>query len=177
VCGICGYLVRGQGFAAGEPEPILSRMADTLRHRGPDSAGTWIDAEAGIALGHRRLAIVDLSPDGAQPMLSSCGRFVLSFNGEIYNFRELRSDLEAVGVRFRGRSDSEVLVEAIARWGIAEALRRANGMLAFAAWDRRERVLTLARDRVGKKPLYWGRFGDAIVSRVTSIPGTAVAAM
>jgi asparagine synthase (glutamine-hydrolysing) len=163
VCGICGYLVRGRGLAAGESEPILSRMADTLRHRGPDSGGTWIDAEAGIALGHRRLAIVDLTPDGAQPMVSSCGRFVLSYNGEIYNFRELRSDLEAEGVRFRGRSDTEVLVEAIARWGIAEALRRANGMLAFAAWDRRARVLTLARDRLGKKPLYWGRFGDAIV--------------
>jgi len=163
VCGICGFLVRGESFPAGELEPTVSRMADTLRHRGPDSAGTWIDAEAGIALGHRRLAIVDLTPDGAQPMVSSCGRFVLAFNGEIYNFRELRSDLEAEGVRFRGRSDTEVLLEAIACWGTAEALRRANGMLAFAAWDRRGRVLTLARDRVGKKPLYWGRFGDAIV--------------
>jgi asparagine synthase (glutamine-hydrolysing) len=163
MCGICGYLVRGEGFPSVELEPTVSRMADTLRHRGPDSAGTWIDAQAGVALGHRRLAIVDLSPDGAQPMVSSCGRTVLAFNGEIYNFRELRRDLEAEGVRFRGRSDTEVLVEAIARWGSAEALRRANGMLAFAAWDRGARVLTLARDRLGKKPLYWGRFGDAIL--------------
>jgi asparagine synthase (glutamine-hydrolysing) len=163
VCGICGCLMRGESFPAEELEPTVSRMAETLRHRGPDSSGTWIDAEAGIALGHRRLAIVDLTPDGAQPMPSSCGRYVIAFNGEIYNFRELRSDLEAQGVRFRGRSDTEVLVEAIARWGIAEALRRANGMLALAAWDRRDRVLTLARDRLGKKPLYWGRIGDAIV--------------
>ena len=163
MCGICGFLVRGEGFPAVELEPTVTRMADTLRHRGPDSSGSWVDAEAGVALGHRRLAVVDLTPDGAQPMLSSCGRYAIVFNGEIYNFPELRCELEAQGVRFRGRSDTEVLVEAIARWGPAEALRRANGMLAFAAWDRRERVLTLARDRVGKKPLYWGRFGDAIL--------------
>ncbi len=162
MCGICGFLVRGEAFAAEALEPTVSRMADALRHRGPDAAGTWIDGEAGVALGHRRLAIVDLTRDGAQPMVSSCGRHVLAFNGEIYNFRELRAELEAEGIRFRGRSDTEVLLEAIARWGTAEALRRANGMLAFAAWDRRERVLTLARDRIGKKPLYWGRVGDAI---------------
>jgi asparagine synthase (glutamine-hydrolysing) len=162
VCGIAGFLARGEGFAAAELEPSVARMAETLRHRGPDSSGTWVDAAAGIALGHRRLAIVDLTPDGAQPMLSACGRFVIAFNGEIYNFRELRRDLEAEGARFRGRSDTEVLLEAIARWGTGEALRRANGMLALAVWDRRDRVLDLARDRLGKKPLYWGRFGDGI---------------
>ena len=163
MCGICGVLVRGEGLPTGELEPSVARMADTLRHRGPDSSGSWVDADAGIALGHRRLAIVDLTPDGAQPMLSACGRYAIAFNGEIYNFRELRVELDAQGVRFRGRSDTEVLLEAIARWGTAEALRRANGMLAFAVWDRSERVLTLARDRLGKKPLYWGRFGDAIL--------------
>jgi asparagine synthase (glutamine-hydrolysing) len=162
VCGIAGFLVRGEGFAAAELEPSVARMAETLRHRGPDSSGAWVDAAAGIALGHRRLAIVDLTPDGAQPMVSACGRFVITFNGEIYNFRELRRDLEAQGARFRGRSDTEVLLEAIARWGAEEALRRANGMLALAVWDRRDRVLGLARDRLGKKPLYWGRFGDGI---------------
>ncbi len=162
MCGICGFLVRGEGFAAAELEPSVARMAETLRHRGPDASGTWVDAEAGVALGHRRLAIVDLTRDGAQPMISACGRFVLAYNGEVYNFRELRSDLEAQGATFRGRSDTEVLLEAIARWGAEEALRRANGMLALALWDRRERVLTLARDRLGKKPLYWGRFGDGV---------------
>jgi asparagine synthase (glutamine-hydrolysing) len=163
MCGIAGLLVRGERFPAAELEATAARMADTLRHRGPDGSGTWVDAEAGIALGHRRLAILDLSPEGAQPMLSRCGRFVLSYNGEIYNFLELRSELEAAGARFRGRSDTEVLLEAIARWGPLEALRRANGMLAFALWDRRERTLTLARDRLGKKPLYWGRWGDGVL--------------
>ena len=163
MCGIAGFLVRGERFAAEDLAPTATRMADTLHHRGPDSGGTWVDAEAGVALGHRRLAIVDLTPDGAQPMVSACGRYVLVFNGEIYNFRELRADLEAAGTRFRGRSDTEVLLEALARWGVEAALRRANGMLAFALWDRRERALVLARDRIGKKPLYWGHFGDGIL--------------
>jgi asparagine synthase (glutamine-hydrolysing) len=162
MCGICGFLVRGERFDAGRLEATAARMAETLRHRGPDGSGTWADAEAGVALGHRRLAIVDLSPEGAQPMVSACGRYVLSYNGEIYNFRELRAELEAAGATFRGHSDTEVLLEAIARWGVPEALRRANGMLALALWDRRERALTLARDRLGKKPLYWGRWGDGV---------------
>src|SRR5262245_49593332 len=162
MCGICGFVLRGERFAAAELEPSAARMAETLRHRGPDAGATWVDVEAGVALGHRRLAIIDLTPDGAQPMVSACERFVLAYNGEIYNFRELRADLEAEGARFRGRSDTEVLLEAIARWGAEEALRRANGMLALALWDRRERVLTLARDRLGKKPLYWGRFGEGV---------------
>jgi asparagine synthase (glutamine-hydrolysing) len=162
VCGIAGFLARGEPFEAEALGPSAARMAETLRHRGPDASGTWVDAEARVALGHRRLAILDLTPDGAQPMVSRCGRFVIVYNGEVYNFRELRAELEAGGHAFRGRSDTEVLLEAIARWGTEEALRRANAMLAFALWDRRERALTLARDRLGKKPLYWGRFGDGI---------------
>ena len=126
MCGICGILVRGEALPDAKLEPTVARMAETLRHRGPDDSGTWVDAEAGVALGHRRLAIIDLTPDGAQPMVSACGRYVLSYNGEIYNFRELRAELEAAGSTFRGHSDTEVLLEAIARWGVEEALRRTN---------------------------------------------------
>jgi asparagine synthase (glutamine-hydrolysing) len=138
-------------------------MADAIAHRGPDDIGLWVEAEAGIAFGHRRLSIIDLSSAGHQPMASSCGRYVVTYNGEIYNFRALRRDLEAGRHRFRGQSDTEVLLTAIAAWGVEEALRRANGMFAFALWDRRERRLTLARDRAGKKPLYYGRFGRTLM--------------
>jgi asparagine synthase (glutamine-hydrolysing) len=162
MCGLCGFLARGEPFEGHALEPVVARMADTLRHRGPDSGGCWVDPAAGVALGHRRLAIVDLTADGAQPMVSACGRYVFAYNGEVYDHPELRAELEAAGVRFRGRSDTEVLLEAIVRWGVEKALRRANAMLAFALWDRGERVLTLARDRLGKKPLYYGRFGDGV---------------
>lgn len=131
-------------------------MVATLHHRGPDSDGIWTDAASGIALGHRRLSIIDLSPAGAQPMHSACGRYVITFNGEIYNFAELRADLEKADVRFRGHSDTEALVEGFAAWGIEPTLARANGMFAIALWDRRERTLHLARDRLGEKPLYYG---------------------
>ena len=134
-------------------------MADRLRHRGPDAGGAWADAAAGVALGHRRLSIIDLSEAGAQPMTSRDGRLVVSYNGEVYNAPELRAELEAAGVRFRGHSDTEVLVEACARWGVRETLARLVGMFAFALWDTRERTLTLARDQIGIKPLYWARFG------------------
>src|SRR5690606_34028827 len=118
------------------------------------------DAEAGLVLSHRRLAILDLSPAGHQPMASSDGRWQLAYNGEVYNHAELRTELAALGVAFRGHSDTEVLLEAIARWGVDAALARANGMFAFAAWDTQARELWLARDRVGKKPLYYGWCGD-----------------
>jgi asparagine synthase (glutamine-hydrolysing) len=133
-------------------------MTLPLRHRGPDDEGTWIDPDAGIAMGHRRLSIIDLSPGGHQPMLCSCGRYCVSFNGEIYNYRELRTRLEALGIAFRSSSDTEVLLECVCRWGLDAALREFNGMFGFALWDRRERVLTLVRDRLGEKPLYYGRF-------------------
>ena len=135
-------------------------MGTAIAHRGPDDAGTWADADAGLVLSHRRLSILDLSPLGHQPMASADGRWQLAYNGEIYNHTALRAELAALGHGFRGHSDTEVLVAAIAQWGVDEALARANGMFALAAWDTRARELWLARDRVGKKPLYYGWSGD-----------------
>lgn len=132
-------------------------MADALTHRGPDDGGAWADAEAGIALSHRRLAIVDLSPAGHQPMRSTCGRYVVVYNGEIYNHFELRRELEANGsIEWRGHSDTETLVHSIARWGLDATLTRAVGMFAIAVWDRQEQTLSLTRDRMGEKPLFYG---------------------
>jgi asparagine synthase (glutamine-hydrolysing) len=138
-------------------------MASRLRHRGPDAQGIWIDPKAGVAFGHTRLAIIDLSPAGAQPMVSSCGRFVLSYNGEVYNAPEIRAELEAAGRKFRGHSDTEVMVEGFAVWGVRATIERMIGMFAFAAWDRSTHTLTLARDRLGIKPLYWGRANQCLV--------------
>ena len=138
-------------------------MAATLRHRGPDEGDVWADGDRGVALGFRRLAIVDLTPTGSQPMTSADGRCTLAFNGEIYNHGELRGQLAAAGVRFRGTSDTEVLLEGIALWGVVPTLERANGMFALAVWDGETDTLTLARDRLGEKPLYYGRLGDEVV--------------
>ncbi len=131
-------------------------MAETLAHRGPDDADVWVDEEAGVGLGFRRLAILDLSATGRQPMVSADGRYIVVFNGEIYNHIALRGALRDAGARFRGRSDTEVVVEGIAAWGLQSLLKRANGMFALACWDRRSRTLQLARDRFGEKPLYYG---------------------
>jgi asparagine synthase (glutamine-hydrolysing) len=133
-------------------------MADAVAHRGPDDVGVWLDEGAGIALGHRRLAILDLSPAGHQPMTSDSGRYVIAFNGEIYNFREIQTELgeRNSGRHWRGGSDTEVLLAAISYWGVRDTLSRLNGMFAFAVWDRDTRTLTLARDRMGEKPLYYG---------------------
>jgi asparagine synthase (glutamine-hydrolysing) len=142
---------------------MAARMTDALEHRGPDDGGQWVDPSAGIALGHRRLAVLDLSTAAHQPMLSPGGRYVLTYNGEIYNFSELRPELERAGVRFAGSGDTEVLLAGIETWGLREMLERCNGMFAFALWDRHERTLTLARDRLGEKPLYYGRAGSHLV--------------
>ncbi len=155
MCGITGCL--GQPAAASELHAIVVSMADQLRHRGPDDAGAWTDAAAGIALGFRRLSIVDLSESGHQPMFSASGRYVIVFNGEVYNFGELKRELSDVA--WRGTSDTEVMLAAIEAWGLEPAVRRFNGMFAFALWDRREHRLHLVRDRLGIKPLYYGRAG------------------
>jgi len=153
MCGIAGYI-----NLAGQPASpvIIEKMTDEIAHRGPDGEGQWI--EDNVALGHRRLAIIDLSPAGHQPMISSDHRYVLTYNGEIYNFRELRSELEAAGYWFRSRTDSEVVLHAYAEWG-ERCLDRFNGMFAFAIWDRKKKSLFLARDRYGIKPLYYSEQG------------------
>lgn len=158
MCGIAGVLT--SEFSAREPlERHAKVMADTLSHRGPDDHGLWSDPEAGIAIAHRRLSIVDLSPAGHQPMQSADGRLVVAFNGEIFNFQELRPELEARGLQFRGYSDTEVMLEAFATFGIEPTLKRLMGMFAICIWDRQTRTLTLIRDRLGVKPLYWAQFG------------------
>jgi asparagine synthase (glutamine-hydrolysing) len=160
MCGIAGYLTGG-GADAG----LVRRMIAPIAHRGPDDQGVWIDQDAGIGLGHRRLSIVDLSPLGHQPMASADGRWLLSYNGEIYNHAALRTELEAAtgAIAWRGHSDTETLVEAIAAWGLEAALEKSVGMFALALWDRKERVLHLARDRFGEKPLYYGWAGGDFV--------------
>ena len=154
MCGIAGVIERDVRSAAAL-EATAWKMVAPLVHRGPDAGGVWTDAEAGVAIGHRRLSIIDLSPAGAQPMVSASGRYVLSYNGELYNTAELRADLEAGGAAFRGHSDTEVLLEACAAWGVQRAVGRLIGMFAFALWDRQERRLWLVRDRIGIKPLYY----------------------
>lgn len=163
MCGIAGLLDLSRRTSAEEMRSVATEMADALSHRGPDDAGVWVDEDSGIAFGHRRLAVIDLTAQGHQPMHSACGRFVLAYNGEIYNFRHLRADLEAAGHRFRGSSDTEVLLGAISEWGLESALTKCNGMFAFALWDRRDRRLHLVRDRVGEKPLYYGLSGDLLL--------------
>ncbi|WP_458388127.1 asparagine synthase (glutamine-hydrolyzing) [Sphingomonas sp. F9_3S_D5_B_2] len=162
MCGIVGLISGPEG----SPDQI-ERMVDPLTHRGPDDRGTWIGRQAGVAFGHRRLAIIDLSPHGHQPMHSADGRWVITYNGEIYNHRELRLELEQAGKAppggWRGHSDPETLIEAIANWGLEAALARATGMFAFGLWDRKERELHLARDRFGEKPLYYGWVGGDFV--------------
>lgn len=172
MCGIAGALFRAHQDAAGAVSPMIA----LLDHRGPDGAGLWHDVEAGIVLGHRRLAIVDLSPAGAQPMLSTSGRYVLVYNGEIYNHGALRAELVASGCTFRGRSDTEVLLAAIEQWGLEVAIRRSVGMFAAGCWDRRERRLWLFRDRMGEKPLYVARAPGALLfaselAALTAWPG------
>jgi asparagine synthase (glutamine-hydrolysing) len=163
MCGVVGFIT-----SKGVVTPALvTDMASALSHRGPDDSGYWLDQAAGVALGHRRLSIVDLSPAGHQPMLSRCGRYVLAYNGEVYNFQDIRRDLESASslgpIPWRGHSDTEVMLEAISAWSFEKALARFAGMFAIALWDREERTLHLARDRLGEKPLYYGEIDRSFV--------------
>jgi len=158
MCGLTGFVTAAPAddLVAG-----VRRMCDAIAHRGPDDSGEWIDADAGVALGFRRLSIIDLTPAGHQPMLSASGRWVITFNGEVYNFEELRRELSHV--QFRGHSDTEVMLAAIEAWGLEEAVKRFNGMFAIALWDRETRRLHLIRDRMGVKPLYYGFAGQSFL--------------
>lgn len=164
MCGFAGFLSTPVDLSVTELERQVRGMIDEIRHRGPDGEGVWADAASGVALGHRRLSIIDLSPQGSQPMTSHDGRWVIAYNGEIYNFERMRAELEKSGVSgWRGHSDTEVLLEAVAVWGVERALQATIGMFSFALWDRAERRLILARDRAGEKPLYYGRFGRTLL--------------
>jgi asparagine synthase (glutamine-hydrolysing) len=159
MCGIAGVFDPRHRRSVFEREKLVLRMGQALSHRGPDGWGTWHDEAGAVSFVHRRLSILDLSALGKQPMSSNCGRYVLTFNGEVYNFKELRLELEKLGHSFRGHSDTEVMLGAFSEWGIPRALERFSGMFAFAVWDLEQRTLTLARDRLGQKPLYYGQIG------------------
>ena len=163
MCGLAGLWAPAAGHDQAGLEHLGRQMGDAIAHRGPDDAGVWADAGQGLVLAHRRLSIHDLSPLGHQPMASADARYQLVFNGEIYNFKALRQELEALGHRFAGHSDTEVLLAAIVQWGLEASLQRCNGMFAIALWDAAQQRLALARDRVGKKPLYYGWAGSALV--------------
>jgi len=177
MCGIAGFLkLSARGVAPDILESTGRRMADRIAVRGPDSSGIWTDSDVGVTLAHRRLSILDLSANGHQPMHSADGRYVMVYNGETYNFPALRSELAAKGHAFQGGSDTEVILAACVEWGPQAAFRRLNGMFAVALWDRQDRTLTLARDRVGIKPLYWARQGDLFLfgsqpKAITAHPG------
>lgn len=176
MCGIVGFWDVAHRLGADQGAIALRRMTRSIRHRGPDDEGFFRDAAAGIALGHRRLSVIDLSPEGRQPMVSASGRYVMVYNGEVYNHRSLRRELSRFGAAFRGHSDTEVMLAAIECWGLDEALKRFVGMFGFALWDRREHTLSLVRDRLGIKPLYYGWIGSLFVfgselKAVTAAPG------
>ena len=162
MCGIAGFISSNH---QNDIDGLVSRMASTLQHRGPDDHGTWVDEQVGIALGHRRLSVLDLSPAGKQPMVSASGRWVIAYNGEVYNHLDLRRRLEAEqsDIGWRGHSDTETILACIDAWGIEATLKSSVGMFAFALWDREKRVLVLARDRLGEKPLYHGWQGDTFL--------------
>jgi len=156
MCGIAGFLDYKRKQGRDGLIRIVTKMSDTMKRRGPDDSGSWCDENVSIALGHRRLSIIELSACGHQPMVSGNGRYVITYNGEVYNFKSIRQELEKKGQTFRGNSDTEVVLQAIEAWGVEAAVKQFVGMFAFAVWDRQERVLTLARDRIGIKPLYYG---------------------
>ena len=153
MCGIVGFIAKDHFDFI----PVLGDMIDCINHRGPDDKGVWVDANNGVGLGHARLSILDLSSAGHQPMNSMSSRFTIVFNGEIYNHKSLRKELNNCGVLdWKGWSDTEVLLMAIETWGIDLTLKKIIGMFAFAVWDKQQRTLTIVRDRMGEKPVYYG---------------------
>lgn len=160
MCGITGFWQYNQKINL---QQAIQQMSRQLYHRGPDDGGSWIDENTVIALGHRRLSILDLSPEGHQPMLSANDRYVMVFNGEIYNFQPLRENLLKLGHKFRGHSDTEIMLACFCQWGIKASVEKFIGMFAFAVWDKQERQLYLGRDRLGEKPLYYGWLGQNFV--------------
>jgi asparagine synthase (glutamine-hydrolysing) len=163
MCGITGFWDTSVELSTEKLRSIATQMSDAIIHRGPDSGGVWVDEATGIALGHRRLAIVDLSPEGHQPMVSSNNRYTIVFNGEVYNFVALREELLQLGYSFRGHSDTEIMLAAFSEWGLEPAVKKFNGMFAFALWDSQERLLHLGCDRLGEKPIYYGWIGQTLV--------------
>jgi len=177
MCGICGYLMPGRFDGPEAGEACVRAMADALAHRGPDDAGIWVDAERGLGLGHRRLAILDLSPMGHQPMHSADGRLTIVFNGEVYNHEALRREL--ADYPFRSTSDTETILAAVGRWGLSAAVSRFVGMFAFALWDREAGTLSLVRDRLGIKPLYYAEAGRGLIfgselKALRAVPGVSL---
>jgi asparagine synthase (glutamine-hydrolysing) len=178
MCGIAGFWDASHELTAEDARAVVCRMTNALHYRGPDDDGYFQDVAAGVALGHRRLSVIDLSPEGHQPMSSASGRYVIVFNGEVYNHQGLRRELASLGATFRGHSDTEVMLAAIEHWGLEQAVKRFVGMFAFALWDRREYSLSLIRDRLGIKPLYYGWIGSLLVfgselKALTRCPGFA----
>jgi asparagine synthase (glutamine-hydrolysing) len=163
MCGIAGFFDRHAGTGTMEAEHVAGRMIDALSHRGPDDRGVWTDAQTGIGFAHRRLSIIDLSPAGHQPMLSSGGRYVLSYNGEIFNWQDLRAELPPPPGGYKGHSDTEIFLRGCEVWGVEQTIARLIGFFALALWDRETKRLMLVRDRLGVKPLYWGRFGQTFL--------------
>src|SRR5258708_39665094 len=159
MCGIAGFWQAKRGSE--HSLETLNRMGTSLAHRGPDDSGTFHDGTTGIGLAFRRLSILDLSPEGHQPMFSASGRYVIIFNGEVYNYEKIRAELGPG--HWRGHSDTEVMLEAFERWGVEPAVQRFIGMFALALWDRQLRKLHLVRDRLGIKPLYYGRAGNSFL--------------
>ena len=163
MCGISGFVDRHARMDDAQLTRVAVAMSDALLHRGPDDGGVWVDEQAGVALSQRRLSIVDLSPAGHQPMVSACGRFVIIFNGEIFNHEDIARELAPRGISYRGHSDTEVILEAFAAWGVVPTVERMIGMFAIALYDRESGMTWLIRDRMGIKPLYWGSFDGYLI--------------
>jgi asparagine synthase (glutamine-hydrolysing) len=162
MCGFAGFIDFSRHLSASQMEEAIGRMTASLTHRGPDGGGLWVNSQGGVALGHRRLSILDLSPAGSQPMVSSNGQYTIVYNGEIFNHQDLRKSLEEKGHRFVGHSDTEVMLASFQEWGIEKSCIQFIGMFAFAVWDKEAQKVILGRDHVGIKPLYWGRNGQGI---------------